>query len=92
MKTKLNMLVLATAFLGLMSSCVPIDPNWSPEQKAQVQSSNAQMAQGVGVGLIGIGAAAFGAAQLNNSYGGNYYYGGRYYNNRGYRHNHYYYY
>ena len=92
MKVKLLSLLLVTSLATSLVSCVPIDPNWSPEQQAKVQSSNAQMAQGVGVGLLGLGAAAFGAAQLNNSYGHNYYYGGRYYGYRGYRHGHYYYY
>lgn len=88
---KKNKLMLFVVAIGLMSSCVPINPNWSPEQQAKVQSSNAQMVQGAGIGLLGAGAALFGAAQLNNS-GGQYFHGGRYYGNRGYRHGHYYYY
>ena len=93
MKTKTLMLFLVSAILSLMVSCgVPINPNWTPQEQARVQESNAQMAQGVGVGLAGLGVALLGASELRNSGHGGYWHGGRHYGYRGYRHGRYYYY
>jgi hypothetical protein len=91
MKTKSLMLFHVAGLLSLTMSCVPIDPNWTPEQKAKVQNSNAQVAQGVGIGLLGAGAALWGASELRNS-GNGYWYGGHHYYNRDYRHGRYFYY
>ncbi len=91
MKTKTMLLFLITALLGMLSSCVPINPNWTPEQQAQVQNANANMV--LSGGIAALGAAADIYALKSPSYGhGGYWHGGRHYGYRGYRHGRYYYY
>jgi hypothetical protein len=56
------------AFLLAVVSVSCVAPTGTPEQQAEQTRANAQLAQGVGVGLLGFGAAAFGAAQLKREY------------------------
>lgn len=76
MKTKLIMLFIVTTLLSSMSSCVPIDPNWSPQQKAQVQNANANMVMAGGLAALGAAADIYALKSPGYGYGG--YYGGYY--------------
>lgn len=91
MKIKQLMLFLVGTLLSLMVSCVPIDPNWSPEQKAQVQNANANMVLSGGIAALGAAADIYALKSPSYGYGG-YWYGGRHYYHRGLRHGRYYYY
>jgi hypothetical protein len=89
MKTYIKLIVITLITALGFPSCV--QPTGTPAQQARQTQANAQLAQGVGVGLLGLGATLWGASELRNSGGHDGYYGygygGRHY--RGYRGHHY---
>lgn len=68
------------AFLLAVMSVSCVQPTGTPEQQARQTQANAQLAQGIGIGLAGLGVAALGAAQLKREYSRRdwVYYGGYY--------------
>ena len=79
MKTYIKLIVITLITALGFPSCV--QPTGTPEQQARQTQANAQLAQGVGVGLLGLGATLWGASELNeSSHGGHGHY------RRGYRH------
>lgn len=65
-------LIVAFIVAATLPSCVPIDPNWSPQQKAQVQNANANMVMAGGVAALGAAADIYALKSHGYGYGHRY--------------------